>query len=189
MVAVFLRHIEYYRGILFLTTNRITTFDEAFLSRIHVALHFGELQHSTRERIWRAFLKKAGFTDAAQVEHTAARLAARNVNGRQIKNACRTASSLALSRGERVAESHLDEALDAMEEFFAEFARLQNRGEREERLVESAPPQPVEVEVEKVPKGWLQQLLELYILWFWDIVAAVSARITEVEARTRVKSE
>ena len=43
MVAVFLRHIEYYRGILFLTTNRIKTFDEAFLSRIHVALHFSEL--------------------------------------------------------------------------------------------------------------------------------------------------
>ena len=124
MVAVFLRHIEYYRGILFLTTNRITTFDEAFLSRIHVALHFGELQHSTRERIWRAFLKKAGFTDAAQVEHTATRLAARNVNGRQIKNACRTAQSLALSREEPLGLAHLTETLDAMEEFTAEFEAL-----------------------------------------------------------------
>ena len=60
MVAVFLRHVEYYRGILFLTTNRITTFDEAFLSRIHVALHFSELPRDARARIWRAFLKKAG---------------------------------------------------------------------------------------------------------------------------------
>ncbi|KAH9931588.1 uncharacterized protein B0H18DRAFT_1208895 [Fomitopsis serialis] len=40
MVAVFLRHVEYYRGILFLTTNRVTAFDPAFLSRIHIALHF-----------------------------------------------------------------------------------------------------------------------------------------------------
>ncbi|SJL04222.1 uncharacterized protein ARMOST_07583 [Armillaria ostoyae] len=33
MVAVFLRHVEYYRGILFLTTNRVKAFDEAFLLR------------------------------------------------------------------------------------------------------------------------------------------------------------
>ncbi|KAJ7271336.1 hypothetical protein B0H12DRAFT_985608, partial [Mycena haematopus] len=43
MVAVLLHHVEYYRGILFLTNNRLQAFDEAFLVRIHVALHFGEL--------------------------------------------------------------------------------------------------------------------------------------------------
>ena len=125
MVAVFLRHVEYYRGILFLTTNRITTFDEAFLSRIHVALHFSGLTTDTKARVWRAFLGKAGLAPGELTEERVAALAARDVNGRQIKNACRTATSLALSRGEVLRYSHLSEALDAMEEFVADFAALQ----------------------------------------------------------------
>ncbi|KAI1786224.1 P-loop containing nucleoside triphosphate hydrolase protein [Ganoderma leucocontextum] len=125
MVAVFLRHVEYYRGILFLTTNRITTFDEAFLSRIHVALHFDELTTATKVQIWRAFLKKAGVMDGEVSEELLAKLAAHNVNGRQIKNACRTARSLARSRSQMLGSAHLEEALNAMEDFVAEFAAMQ----------------------------------------------------------------
>ncbi|KAL1948292.1 hypothetical protein VTO73DRAFT_12367 [Trametes versicolor] len=128
MVAVFLRHVEYYRGILFLTTNRITAFDPAFLSRIHVALHFGELSLAARTQVWRAFLRKAGIAAPAPgVDAEAqfvARLAAREVNGRQIKNACRTAQSLAHSRGQQLAVEHLEETLDAMEDFNIEFAAM-----------------------------------------------------------------
>ncbi|KAH9925055.1 P-loop containing nucleoside triphosphate hydrolase protein [Epithele typhae] len=124
MVAVFLRHVEYYRGILFLTTNRITAFDEAFLSRIHVALHFSELSVDIRAQIWRTFLRKAGVAEATVGEKLVQRLAERNVNGRQIKNACRTAQSLALSREEGLGYAHLAETLDAMEEFTADFEAL-----------------------------------------------------------------
>lgn len=46
LVSVFLRALEYYEGILILTTNRVGTFDEAFKSRIQLALptasRFGE---------------------------------------------------------------------------------------------------------------------------------------------------
>ncbi|KAH9925953.1 P-loop containing nucleoside triphosphate hydrolase protein [Epithele typhae] len=126
MVAVFLRHVEYYRGILFLTTNRITTFDEAFLSRIHVALHFAELSAATKRAIWAAFLAKIGLAQGKVDDARLDRLAARDINGRQIKNACRTATSLALSRGETVGYGHLQEALDAMEEFVTEFTALQS---------------------------------------------------------------
>ena len=128
MVAVFLRHVEYYRGILFLTTNRISTFDEAFLSRIHVALHFGELSASTRAQIWRAFLKKSGLVISQASgnidEERIVALAARDVNGRQIKNACRTATSLARSRKQPLCYEHIVEALDAMEEFVLQFAAM-----------------------------------------------------------------
>ncbi|KAI0649735.1 P-loop containing nucleoside triphosphate hydrolase protein [Trametes meyenii] len=152
MVAVFLRHVEYYRGILFLTTNRVTAFDPAFLSRIHVALHFDELSAAARAQVWRAFLRKArvpvpvgsdlrvpvglelpvgselptGDEHAHEVESDAAvrRLAARDVNGRQIKNACRTAQSLAHSRGEPLRVEHLEETLDAMEDFNVQFAAM-----------------------------------------------------------------
>ena len=134
MVAVFLRHVEYYRGILFLTTNRITAFDEAFLSRIHVALHFGELAPPARAQVWRAFLQKVGVDissendDDSRVNETQlAALAERDINGRQIKNATRTASSLAAGRGEKLAYSHLVETLDAMEEFTVEFKAMTER--------------------------------------------------------------
>ena len=107
MVAVFLRHIEYYRGILFLTTNRIVTFDEAFLSRIHVALHFNELSTPTKAQIWRAFLSKAGIANEEVSEDLLQKLAERDINGRQIKNACRTATSLARSRKQKLSYVHL----------------------------------------------------------------------------------
>ncbi|KAJ7732862.1 P-loop containing nucleoside triphosphate hydrolase protein [Mycena metata] len=130
MVATFLRHLEYYSGILFLTTNRVQTFDEAFLSRIHVALHFPELSEEARAQIWRAFAARAGVSgiDDAQI----AMLAKRKVNGRQIKNAVKTARSLALARKETAALSHFMETLDAMVEFTEQFeatkAAEENRG-------------------------------------------------------------
>ena len=50
-------------------------------------------------------------------------LAKRNVNGRQIKNAARTAQSLAVGKGEQVTFEHLRKTLDVMEEFHAEFRK------------------------------------------------------------------
>src|SRR5262249_30610823 len=42
LVSIFLRLLEYFQGILFLTTNRVDTFDEAFQSRIHLPLRYEE---------------------------------------------------------------------------------------------------------------------------------------------------
>ncbi|KAG6908079.1 hypothetical protein DXG01_006214 [Tephrocybe rancida] len=123
MVAIFLRHVEYYRGILFLTTNRVQAFDEAFLSRIHVALHFHELSQESKEQVWTAFIAKLGATSDITPEQVK-ELAAREVNGRQIKNAARTAHSLALGRGERVGFRHFTDTLDALAEFQKEFDEL-----------------------------------------------------------------
>jgi SpoVK/Ycf46/Vps4 family AAA+-type ATPase len=106
---------------MFLTTNRVKAFDEASLSRIHVALHFDGLSEASKAQVWRAFLARVGVgadeLSAAQIEA----LARRDVNGRQIKNAVRTAQSLAVGRGEEVGFGHFVETLDAMEEFTAQF--------------------------------------------------------------------
>lgn len=120
MVAVFLRHVEYYRGILFLTTNRVKTFDEAFLSRIHVALHFQQLSQESKEQVWAAFIKKAGAGDTISPQEIST-LARRDINGRQIKNAVRTAHSLAVGRDQDVKFEHIEQTLDAMAEFNKEF--------------------------------------------------------------------
>lgn len=119
-----LRHVEYYRGILFLTTNRVQAFDEAFLSRIHVALHFQELSQASKEQIWTAFIRKLGLAGSEISHEQISELARKGVNGRQIKNAARTAQSLAVGRGERVGYAHFLETLDALEEFQREFDGL-----------------------------------------------------------------
>ena len=50
-------------------------------------------------------------------------LAKRDINGRQIKNAARTAHSLAMNRDEKVGFEHLRVTLDAMDEFSREFEK------------------------------------------------------------------
>src|SRR5271154_4740276 len=58
LVSVFLRHLEYFQGIMFLTTNRVTTFDDAFQSRIHFAMKFGDLSTQAKKKIWNNSLEK-----------------------------------------------------------------------------------------------------------------------------------
>lgn len=50
--------MEYYRGILFLTTNRVGNFDDAFVSRIHSVIHYEGFSDAERERIWGQFFTK-----------------------------------------------------------------------------------------------------------------------------------
>jgi hypothetical protein len=104
LVSVFLRALEYYRGVLFLTTNRVQSFDSAFLSRIHVALHYKNLGHEDRERIWSHNFDRLS-RDSNGLVHVSS--AARDFvwnsedvrslkwNGREIRNAMQTALALA----------------------------------------------------------------------------------------------
>lgn len=58
LVSVFLRALEYYDGILILTSNRVGTFDEAFKSRIQLALHYENLNVTQRRKVWRNFMNR-----------------------------------------------------------------------------------------------------------------------------------
>ncbi|KAK7460937.1 hypothetical protein VKT23_008865 [Stygiomarasmius scandens] len=60
LVSVALRALEYHRGVLFLTSNRIKTFDEAFLSRFSVAISYPELDQAGRLAVWSKFFGLAG---------------------------------------------------------------------------------------------------------------------------------
>ncbi|KAI1144801.1 hypothetical protein F4825DRAFT_467828 [Nemania diffusa] len=62
LVSVFLRVLEYYDGILILTSNRVGTFDEAFKSRIQLALHYKNLSENQRSQIWSNFLSNTPFS-------------------------------------------------------------------------------------------------------------------------------
>ncbi|KAI0402854.1 hypothetical protein F4802DRAFT_617286 [Xylaria palmicola] len=58
LVSVFLRVLEYYSGILFLTTNRVGTIDEAFKSRIHLSLYYERLRKDQMLKIFNINLRK-----------------------------------------------------------------------------------------------------------------------------------
>ncbi|KAF5532032.1 TOB3 (member of AAA-ATPase family) [Fusarium mexicanum] len=58
LVAVFLRTLEYYTGILFLTINRVGTFDEAFTSRIHISLYYPPLNLESTVAVFKVNLTR-----------------------------------------------------------------------------------------------------------------------------------
>ncbi|KAF5641648.1 aaa family atpase [Fusarium sp. NRRL 52700] len=108
LVSVFLRTLEYYEGILFLTTNRVGVFDEAFKSRVHISLYYPPLSREQTLKIWRAHIEKASFNHRIEVDPSDLLLCANEIferqsdpqfgpvwNGRQIRNAFQSAVALA----------------------------------------------------------------------------------------------
>lgn len=69
LVSIFLRVLEYYEGIMFLTTNRVRTFDAAFQSRIHISIEYPELDTKSRKKVWRNFLEQHNLAQQASREH------------------------------------------------------------------------------------------------------------------------
>lgn len=90
-------------------------FDPGFISRVHLAVSFKEMGKDARTQIWKAFLEKLSADSLTASELDS--LVNRRVSGRQIKNAIRTAASLAKGRQELLGYTHLVESLDAIEEF------------------------------------------------------------------------
>jgi hypothetical protein len=66
-MLVFLRILEYYSGILFLTTNRVGVIDEAFKSRIHVSLRYPSLGLSSTKTIWENLLNRIERSNESRV--------------------------------------------------------------------------------------------------------------------------
>jgi len=112
MVAVFLRLLEYYQGVMFLTTNRAKKLDPAFFSRIHMALHYLPLAEEARTNIWNNLLSIRGITGI-----DVASLAKIDINGRQIKNCVGNAVALSKQDNIPVNQSHFDIAIDTINKF------------------------------------------------------------------------
>lgn len=110
LVSVFLRLLEYYEGVMFLTTNRIESFDPAFESRIHLTINYPKLDHKSRLHIWRAFVDLAAEAGSLSEldEENMAKLAESELNGRQIKNVVKTARLLAAGDKVPLRLSHIE---------------------------------------------------------------------------------
>jgi hypothetical protein len=114
-ILVFLRVLEYYDGLLFLTTNRAGALDEAFRSRIHLTLYYPPLSYQQTMDIWKLNINRLRKVEKERCENLGKeplqineqellRFAKEKFNqergdsgwnGRQIRNAFQIGSSLA----------------------------------------------------------------------------------------------
>ena len=68
---------------MFLTTNRVTTFDDAFRSRITFAMKFDDLSIKAKKKIWETFLQKVPTKKVSDKDIDG--LSQKNINGRQVR--------------------------------------------------------------------------------------------------------
>jgi len=101
---VLLRVMEYYDGILILTTNRIKTFDVAVQSRVHLAIKYTDLSAADRKKIFFKFFEQLNSENtenlAELVEYVKEEFD--ESNGRQIRNVVTSAMALTRGRGEKL---------------------------------------------------------------------------------------
>ena len=107
MTLVLLRVLEYYDGILILTTNRLKTFDIAVQSRVNFAIKYKDLDDKQKKAIYKTFIEQLtddNTTDKQQLlswldddEQTEEYGGSpfKELNGRQIRNVLFSAASIA----------------------------------------------------------------------------------------------
>jgi hypothetical protein len=112
LVSVFLRLLEYYSGIMILTTNRMRSIDPAFESRVDITLSYNSLTETDRRQVWKNFLATLdpGAVDVGEADLL--KLAKWDFNGRQIKSAIKTARVLATKKKEPLNARHLNVVLN-----------------------------------------------------------------------------
>ncbi|KAL1862622.1 hypothetical protein Daus18300_008419 [Diaporthe australafricana] len=123
LVSSFLRILEYYSGILFLTTNRVGAIDDAFRSRLHLTLYYPKLTERQTLKIWKTNLQRLKSNNKIRVDSKRVpiefndRKIMRWVkdnweeiewNGRQIRNAFQTAVALAEFKAKKENASRAD---------------------------------------------------------------------------------
>lgn len=105
--------LEYYRGIMFLTTNRASVIDTAFQSRIHLTLHYNGFNNESRRKVWQVLLERAHAGSSFSDEDLAT-LSEEPINGRQIKNAVKAAQLLATTDDVALDVTHINTVLRVM---------------------------------------------------------------------------
>jgi len=131
-------------GILILTSNRVATFDEAFKSRIQIALHYDKLSQSARRKIWENFFDYLKSSEVDNINYDDVlknlhKLEKFDMNGREIRNAITTGRQLAMYKKKSMDFLCLQHAIKVSGKF-NEYLRTVNEGmtgdevAREERL-------------------------------------------------------
>lgn len=101
IVGVFLRVLEYYRGVLFMTTNRGTIIDDAIISRMTARFVYEMPGIEDQKKLWAVLgsQNKVGLT-AFEIEKIVSEIP--DLSGRDIKNLLKLAMVAAANKGGRV---------------------------------------------------------------------------------------
>jgi AAA+ superfamily predicted ATPase len=125
LVAVFLRHLEYFSGIIFLTSNRVGVFDTAVTSRIHLALQYSPPSVNTRLSLWSQSLGMLQTEDIdVDVDEVLNAVRLVEMNGREISNTLNTAMTLARHGKEKLRLEHIENVIRVWKDFHENIARM-----------------------------------------------------------------
>ncbi|KAF1354036.1 P-loop containing nucleoside triphosphate hydrolase protein [Delphinella strobiligena] len=129
LVSVFLRVLEYYKGILILTRNQISQFDVAVQSRVHVAIKYEQLDKRQTMAIFEQFLGQLddkGLVSKIEDirEYLDEDVCKLRFDGRQIRNIMTSAVGLVHAKGKnQLTKSDIKEVVSIVKDFKDEYAR------------------------------------------------------------------
>lgn len=107
IVGVFLRLLEYYSGVLFLTTNRETLVDDAIKSRVMAHIRYALPDYDEKGKLWKILSDQYGAEiTGAVIKELVEDKMLKNISGRSIKQLVRLSKALAAKR-----ECKIDTAL------------------------------------------------------------------------------
>jgi hypothetical protein len=112
----------------------VGTFDEAFKSRIHLAIRYPNLDEEQRRDIWHNFIKLLDHSkervDVDDLEININKLARVEINGRQIRNVITLARYLAKFRKQILVYRHVQDALASVVKFDEYLSTVRGSDER-----------------------------------------------------------
>ena len=91
VVGVFLRVLEYFNGLLFLTTNRVGDIDEAIISRCIAIIRYHQPTFNDRCKIWAVMVEQFGLQVDAELINTLSKTFPK-ASGRDIKGLAKLAA-------------------------------------------------------------------------------------------------
>lgn len=119
--TVFLRTMEYYEGVLFLTTNRAGHIDDSFISRITCPIAYHPLSLETKSKIIKKFIRKYEETGTFEIHERAESYLIEHcaeLSGRQVRNVLQNAAAMAeiQQRSERESARQIGRAEQQLQE-------------------------------------------------------------------------
>lgn len=91
LVSTFLKFLEFNKGIMFLTTNRLKSLDEAVKSRVNMFISYSALNYNSRKNVWNSIIKKWNLDIPEKYINQVSEY---KLNGREIRNYMRLVISI-----------------------------------------------------------------------------------------------
>ena len=113
IVSIFLKHLEYFKGVIFLTTNQETEFDDAVSSRV-VHLRYGPLNAQGRAKIWKNQLLKGEQIPGTDIINSICEELGNDyeLDGREIKNLAQLSLAICRRRKQVISKEIIQQMYD-----------------------------------------------------------------------------